>query len=142
MSSPAAPRPMRMVETDILRRVEELVAEAVVALNKVDRAVRVVAVLSDRTGDGEVLLVAAELVRPPTLDLSCPHLQLQDADPCPLSQDRQTRQCMILALRHDDTKSTVLYLLSAFLTYYFISPCKSPAHSNYDGRTQSLGFCF
>ena len=68
MSSPADPRPMHMVETDMLLRAVEPVDEAVVDSNKVARAAKEVAVPSDRTEDVEVLLVAVEPVRPLTLD--------------------------------------------------------------------------
>ena len=52
----------------MLLRVVEPVDEAVVASNKVDRAVKEAAVPLDRTVDVEALLVAVEPVKPLTLD--------------------------------------------------------------------------
>lgn len=68
MSSHVVPKPMHTVETDMLLRVVEPVDEAVVASNKVDRAVKEAAVPLDRTVDVEALLVAVEPVKPLTLD--------------------------------------------------------------------------
>ena len=68
MSSPVVPRQMHMAETDTPLLVVEPVDEAVVDSNKVVKAVKEVAVPSDRIEDVEVLLVAVEPVRLLTLD--------------------------------------------------------------------------
>jgi hypothetical protein len=73
MSSPVAPRLMRMVEMGMLRPVEAPVDEAVVALSKVDRELQAAVVPLDRTVDVGVPLVVVEPARLLTHD-STSHL--------------------------------------------------------------------
>lgn len=122
LSSPDALRPMHTAEMDMLLHVEESVGEVVVDLNKVDRVAKEDVELLDRTvGVAEPLEVVAQ-AKLPTLDPI--RISLDYMRPTLALSLRATnvRQCTILALRHDDTRTlySTLSRLSRPSIHFFL----------------------
>jgi hypothetical protein len=97
--------------------VEGPVDEAVEGLSKADKVPKEDVVPLDRTVDAEVLLEVVAQARLPARDAPQHLPRSQVADFRPFSQGSETRQCTIFALRHDDAKNTVLYLVSTLSAF-------------------------